>query len=182
MSRIGKRKIVFNDNVKVHLSGDSLLLSSDKGEMKISIPPELKINLSDNSLLCDRINDEKKSRALQGLVARIINTRMDDLSNGFKKTLEFKGTGFRARVENGKLILSMGFSHEIELGIPEGVEVSVVKNQIVISGSHRNLIGEFAARVREVRPPEVYKGKGIRYIDEHVRRKAGKAAQTVGAK
>lgn len=182
MSRIGKRKIMFNDNVVVHLNGDSLLLSSKKGEMKISIPSELKINLSDGSILCDRINDEKKSRALQGLVARIIRTRIDDLSNGFKKTLEFKGTGYRARVENGKLILNMGYSHEIEIGIPEEVEVSVVKNHIDISGSHRNLIGEFAARVREVKPPEVYKGKGIRYIDEHIKRKAGKAAQSAGVK
>src|SRR3989339_306178 len=178
MSRIGKRKIAINEKVKVRLDPGSLLLSSDKGEMKISIPPELTINLSDNSLLCERINDEKKSRALQGLVARIIKTRIDDLSNGFKKVLEFKGTGYRARVENGKLILGMGYSHEIELDIPEGIEVSVVKNQIIIFGSHRNLIGDFAARVRDVRPPEVYKGKGIKYAGEHVRRKAGKAAQS----
>jgi large subunit ribosomal protein L6 len=182
MSRIGKRAIKVVPEVKSEILGRTITITSDRGSISFDIPAELSISQNNGVIVCSRIKDDKRSRSLQGLFSRLITTRIADLGGGFKKKLEFKGTGYRARVEGDKLILNMGFSHEVSVAIPKGLNVNVVKNTIVCEGFDRSAVGDFAAKVREVRLPEVYKGKGIKYDFENIRRKTGKAAQTTGAK
>lgn len=176
MSRVGNRPIKINDGVTLEIKPGLAVLKSSKGEVSVNLPTEIEIKSDDQFINVTRANDSKFARSQHGLVARLIRNGMQGLSEGIKKVLEFKGTGYRAKVENGKLILSMGYSHDIELEIPAGVEASVVKNTIVVTGFEASVVGNFAAKVREVRPPEVYKGKGIKYSEEVIRRKDGKVA------
>lgn len=176
MSRVGNRPLAIKEGVTLEIKAGEVVIKSNKGEIAINVPSDIEVKKNDNIILVSRTNNSKFARSQHGLVARLIRNGIEGLSAGIKKTLEFKGTGYRARVENGRLILNMGYSHEIELSIPQGVEVSVVKNSIIIVGYEASIVGNFAAKVREVRPPEVYKGKGIKYSEETIRRKDGKVA------
>lgn len=178
MSRVGKRPIQFGSKINVANNDGNIVISSNNQTIKYNLPKELNIDIKDTYIEITRKKDDKMSRAMHGLYARLINNAIVGLQEGIKKTLSFKGTGYRAKVESGKLILNMGYSHEIQLSIPEGLNVSVVKNSINVEGFDAQIVGNFSATIREVRRPEVYKGKGIKYENEIIKRKDGKAAQS----
>lgn len=178
MSKIGKRPIQIPDGVNLEIDGQHIKASADGKELSLIMPDCISAAKNDNILNVSRKNEEKQSRAMHGLFARLISNIITGVKEGFTRTLEFKGTGYRASVNGNELVLWMGYSHEIKLQVPEGLETKVVKNSIIVSGIDKHKVGQFAAIIRDVRPPEVYKGKGIKYIEEHIRRKAGKTASS----
>ena len=180
MSRAGNKPIKINEGIKVTIEDGLVSVSSEKGKQRVKILKEIVVEKKTDGILVTRTSDTPEFRAKHGLVARLIKNAISDLTEGVSKDLEFVGTGYKARTEGDKLVLSMGYSHDVVLQIPNGITVEIKKNTIHINGFDRTLVGEFAANVRGVRPPEVYKGKGIRYSTELVKRKAGKAAQAVG--
>ncbi len=180
MSRAGNRPIKIDEGVKVTIDSDKVNVVAEKGSLGIKILPGIVVKEVDGNVVVTRNSDEPDLRAKHGLIARLIKNAIEDLKNGVKKDLEFVGTGYRAKTKNEILVLTMGYSHDIELQIPKDMTATVKKNTITIEGSSRADVGEFAAKVREVRPPEVYKGKGIKYAGEQIKRKAGKAAQAAG--
>lgn len=182
MSRIGARAIKVEQGVQVSLDGNQISIKSERGQINFNIPKKISVNIDNNRILLTRVDNSKDSKALHGMSARIITNMIFDTKNGAIKKLEFKGTGYRAKVEDGKVILNMGYSHQVELPIPEEINVSIVKNIISVEGIDRARVGQFAAQIREIRPPEVYKGKGIKYQNESIKKKAGKAAQAAIAK
>ena len=178
MSRIGIRPIQILEGVNVSQNDKVLDVESNIGKISLSIPDSIILEIKDNKIVYRRENESRTTRAMHGTIARTTRNAISDVKDGYVKTLTFKGTGYRARTENNVLILSMGYSHESKLIIPEEIKVSVVKNSIAVEGINRSAVGDFAAKVREIRPPEVYKGKGICYNDENIRRKAGKTASS----
>jgi len=176
MSKIGKRPITIPEGVNIEQSDNILAVSANSNKLELGIPRETKVEIKDGKILVSRVNDSKPAKEKHGLIARLIANMIEGVKDGFNKDLTFTGTGYRAAVAGNELVLNMGYSHEIKLAIPEGIEVKVVKNTITVSGINKEKVGQFAAKVREVRPPEVYKGKGIKYKEEHIRRKAGKTA------
>lgn len=176
MSKIGKRPITIKDGVTLTIEGSKLTATSGEKKLELVMPEMITAKIVDNNLLVERVNDSITARAMHGLYARLASNIITGVSDGFNKELTFTGTGYRVAVNGRELLLNMGYSHEIKLDIPEGLEAKVVKNTITISGIDKAKVGQFAAIVREVRPPEVYKGKGIKYKEEHIRRKAGKTA------
>jgi large subunit ribosomal protein L6 len=176
MSKIGKRPIQIKEGVAVTLIDSKIFAEANNNKIELTLPPEIKVAISESQVRVERINDSKVARSLHGLYARLIDNMIVGVKDGFVKELTFTGTGYRAAIQGQNLVLNMGYSHEISLPVPDGLEVKVVKNSILISGISKAQVGQFAAIVRDVRPPEVYKGKGIKYKDEHIRRKAGKTA------
>lgn len=182
MSRIGNRPIKIIDGVNVVLQDNNVVVSSEKGQLNFELPHRIKAKISDGSIVLSRTSNDKNTSALHGLSARIISNTIRDAKEGYKKVLEFKGTGYRVKIENDTIILNVGYSHEIKLDIPNGINATIVKNKIYIEGMNRETVGQFSAQVRDVRPPEPYKGKGIKYEGEIIKKKAGKAAQTTTGK
>lgn len=180
MSRIGKRPIKILEGIKIEKNNDKVLVSSGDSKREIKILPNIKIDIRDDKVLVTRDKEDKQTVSYHGLIGRSIENAQNDLKRGVKKELEIIGTGYRAKVEGDKLVLTVGYSHDINKTIPEGVKVEVKKNDIIIEGNNKQIVGEFAANIRDVRPPEVYKGKGIKYKEELIKKKAGKAAQAVG--
>ena len=178
MSRVGRKKIIIPDGVGVQISGRDVEIKSSKGSEKFLLPEGISAQISNKEIHVARSANTKILRSLHGTATRVIGNKITGLSVGFKKILEYKGVGFTAAVEGNKLLLRVGFSHQLSLDIPERLKVTVVKNTIVIEGTDCELVGEFAAKVRELKKPEVYKGKGIKYQGEFIKKKAGKAAQT----
>jgi large subunit ribosomal protein L6 len=176
MSKIGKRPVVILEGVSVENVNGHISVSHNSNKMEMDLPREVSIEIADGQVIVNRINDSKPARAKHGLIARLINNMIEGVKVGFTKELQFTGTGYRAAVSGRDVLLNMGYSHEIKLEIPEGLEVKIVKNSITVSGVDKQAVGQFAAIIRKVRPPEPYKGKGIKYKDEHIRRKAGKTA------
>ncbi|MBR5279796.1 MAG: 50S ribosomal protein L6 [Clostridia bacterium] len=176
MSRIGKQPVVVPAGVTVALSeGNVLEVKGPKGSLKNTFHPTMIIKVEGNAITVARPSDDKFERSLHGLTRSMIQNMVDGVTNGFKKQLEINGVGYRALLQGKTLVLHLGYSHTIEMTPPEGVSVEVPNaNQIIVSGSDKQMVGEFAAKVRSKRPPEPYKGKGIKYSDEHVRRKEGK--------
>lgn len=182
MSRIGKRPIKILEGVEVSINENIVTAKSEKGQASFKVPNGIAVFIDNGQVILNKNKDTKILRALHGTSARIVKNIIHDVKNGYKIALEFKGTGYRVKTENNSLILNMGYSHEISLAIPEGLNVSVLKNKIIIEGVDRTQTGQFAAIVRAVRLPEVYKGKGIKYETENIKKKAGKAAQTTTGK
>lgn len=176
MSKIGKRPIAIKEGINVNLDNNKVSVNAGDKKLELELPREVKVKIEDGNIIVDRINDTKIARSMHGLYARLIGNLVTGVSEGFTKELTFTGTGYRASVQGKELVLNMGYSHEVKIAIPEGLEVKVVKNSILTTGIDKAKVGQFAAIVREVRPPEVYKGKGIKYKEEHIRRKAGKTA------
>jgi len=176
MSKIGKKPIKLPENATANVSDGTINLSANGKSKILEIPSVITVKVDDGLIKVSRKGDDKEAKSLHGLVARLINNTIVGLTSGYEKKLAFTGTGYRASVVGRDLILIMGYSHDVKLPIPEGLEVTVVKNNIVIKGEEKEEVGHFAAVVRNVRPPEPYKGKGIRYSDEIIKRKAGKAA------
>lgn len=178
MSRIGKLPIVVPAGVKVGYSNKEVSVEGPKGKLKLSVRPEIDIETNGNEISVVRKSDEKLDKSLHGLYRVLVNNMVVGVSKGFEKKLEINGTGFKANVAGKKLVLNLGYSHPVELEIPEGIKITVEENtKLTISGVDKHLVGHIASVIRDKRPPEPYKGKGIKYIDEVIRRKAGKASK-----
>lgn len=179
MSRIGKKPIEIPDDVEIKITERLVKIKGPKGEMSKEIPLEIGIEIKDKKILLNPKRKTKKSGALWGLTRSLLYNDVKGVTEGFEKELELIGIGYRASMEKEKLlVLEVGFSHKVEIEVPEGIDVSVKKNIITISGIDKQKVGEVAAKIRKIRPPEPYKGKGIRYMGEKVRRKEGKRAAT----
>lgn len=177
MSRIGKQPVVVPDGVEVKLNENILTIKGPKGELTQEIHPSVAIEQKDNEILVTvKKPDEKSQRALWGLFRKLIDNMVIGVSEGFTKQLEVNGVGFKAVIQGKVLNLQLGFSHPIEYSFPEDIDIVVEKNLITVTGPDKQKVGQTAAEIRAFKKPEPYKGKGIKYIDEIIRRKAGKAA------
>lgn len=178
MSRIGKKPVVIPAGVEVKLDGNTVTVKGAKATLTQTVNPAITVEVEGNEVLLSRPNDAKENRSLHGLYRALINNMVVGVSEGFKKELDVNGVGYRAAVNGKKLVLTVGYSHPVEMDIPEGLTVECPNpNKIVVSGADKQQVGQYAAEVRKKRPPEPYKGKGIKYADEHIRRKEGKAGK-----
>ncbi|MBI2640773.1 MAG: 50S ribosomal protein L6 [Candidatus Sungbacteria bacterium] len=180
MSRIGKNPIPIPEGVTVNVSDSYVSVKGPKGELKRAFHPWLHAEVKDSMIVVTVKEATKKSSALWGLFRMLIANMVEGVSKGFEKKLEFEGIGYRAVVEGDTLVMQLGFSHPVRLKAPAGIQILVEKNVIKVSGTNKELVGETAARIRALKPPEPYKGKGIRYQGEVIRRKAGKKAVAAG--
>ena len=178
MSRIGKRPVALPSGVNVSQKGEVLEVKGPKGTLSERLPAAIGVEIGDGEVRFSRADEAKESRALHGLARALVANMVTGVTEGFAKELEIHGVGYRADVAGKKLKLAVGFSHPVEMDIPEGISVSVQENKVRVEGANRQHVGHFASLIRSLRPPEPYKGKGIRYADEHVRRKVGKAGAT----
>ncbi len=176
MSRVGRKAVEIPSGVSVTQKGVTLEVKGPKGTLSEALPQQVKVEIAGGQVRFTRPDDEKPTRALHGLARATVQNMVVGVTQGFTRELEIHGVGYRAEVKGKTLNLTLGFSHPVEMPIPEGLQVSVAENKIKIEGANRHQVGQFASNVREVRPPEPYKGKGVRFVDEHVRRKVGKAA------
>lgn len=175
MSRIGKKSIEIPDGVKVIAESAVVKMESSKGSLFLNIPNGIKAEVDNNRIVVTRAADNKLYFMKHGLIRALLNNMVIGLSQGFNKELEIQGVGFKAELKGKKLVLNLGFSHSIEFNIPEGIIIEVPKpTSIIIKGVDKQLVGEVAAEIRAFYKPEPYKGKGIRYVGEYVRKKAGK--------
>ena len=178
MSRIGKKPITIPAGVDVKLNGSEVTVKGPKGELKNTFSAEMNIAIEGNEIIVTRPSDVKEHRALHGLTRTLIANMVEGVTNGYTKQLEVNGVGYRVQKQGTNLVMNLGFSHQVIMPEIPGITVEVPgPNSIIISGPDKQKVGQFAAEVREKRPPEPYKGKGIKYIDEHIRRKEGKAAK-----
>lgn len=178
MSRIGNAIIIIPAGVTVEKSGNSISVTGPKGALSLDIPAAIKVEIAGDKLAVKRKDDQKKVRALHGLTRSLIANMIIGVTEAWKKDLELVGVGFRAQAGGDKLTLNVGFSHPVEIIAPAGVNFEVTDNtKIKISGADKQLVGQVAANVKKVRVPDVYKGKGIRYTGEYLRKKVGKSAK-----
>ena len=176
MSRIGRKPIAVPAGVDVTIDGSTVTVKGAKGTLTHTVHENMSVTKEGNEIIVTRPNDDKEYRSLHGLTRTIIANMVEGVSNGFKKELEINGIGYRAAMQGSQLVLNIGYSHQVFMDQPEGIKIEVPSaNKIVISGPDKQKVGQFAAEVREKRPPEPYKGKGIKYVDEVIRRKEGKA-------
>ena len=179
MSRIGKAPIPLPDKVKVTYAAPDISVQGPKGTLSMKVPDLVKLDIDDSKIQVSAQSTHRKSRAMHGLVRSLINNMVVGVTDGFTKSLEIQGVGYRAEADNKNLTLNVGYSNPVVLPIPEGISIEVEKNTTIhVRGSDKQQVGEIAAQIRRVRKPEPYRGKGIRYVGEQIRRKAGK----VGAK
>jgi large subunit ribosomal protein L6 len=175
MSRIGKMPIAVPKSVKIELEDGSVRVSGPKGSLERQVPAQISVVQDDDSLRVERSSDEPTHRSLHGLTRSLIANMVTGVTDGFTRRLEVNGVGYRAAVSAGNLVLQVGYSHPVLYPAPPGITFAVQGNAITISGADKELVGEVAAQIRRVRKPEPYKGKGIKYAEEVIRRKAGKA-------
>ena len=181
MSRIGNKPITIPAGVTVNVNGNEVAVKGPKGELKNTFNADMAIALEGDVLTVTRPTDNKEHRALHGLTRTLIANMVEGVANGYSKTLEVNGVGYRAQKQGKNLVMNLGYSHQVIMEEVPGITIEVPNpNQIIISGADKQQVGQFAAEVREKRPPEPYKGKGIKYANEYIRRKEGKAAK--GAK
>ena len=177
MSRIGKKPVPIPKNVEVTVNGSTVKVKGPKGELSRTFVPQMKISVEDGAIVVERPSDEKTERALHGLTRALIANMVQGVTEGFRKTLEIVGVGYRAEKKGKNLVVNVGYSHPVEYPEPAGITFTTPQpTVIVIEGIDKQKVGQVAAELREFRPPEPYKGKGIRYQGEQVRRKAGKTA------
>ena len=175
MSRIGKKPVVIPKGVTVQVQGNTVAVKGTRGELRRSLHPEMKLALANDKFTVERPSEEKRHKALHGLTRTLVQNMVEGVSKGFSKTLEIQGVGYKAEAKPYGVNLIVGFSHPVKYEAPKGIKISVDNNVVVkIEGADKELVGQVAAELRSVRPPEPYKGKGIRYQGEQVRRKAGK--------
>ncbi len=179
MSRIGKMPVNVPAGVEVEIKGNDLRVKGPKGEMNRTFLPQVSIAMEGQQLVVTRASDEPLARALHGTTRALVYNMVTGVSTGFTKTLEIQGVGYRAEMDGNKLVLHVGYSHPVVFDPPEGIsyDADAKTRQVFVHGSDKELVGQVAADIRKVRPPEPYKGKGIRYLGEHVRRKSGKAGK-----
>ena len=178
MSRIGKAPITIPAGVEVKLNGNDVTVKGPKGELSYTHHADITVAVEGETLTVTRPTDNKEHRAMHGLTRTLIANMVTGVTEGYKKTLDINGVGYRAQKQGNNLVMNLGYSHQVIIPEVPGITIEVPSaNQIVISGADKQLVGQFAADVRKKRPPEPYKGKGIKYSDEHIRRKEGKAAK-----
>lgn len=179
MSRIGKMPIILPDGVKVTIDKNHVVVSGKKGNLVQSFRPEMAIAIDDGVLTVERPSDSNQNRAYHGLTRALLNNMVVGVSEGFERRLEVEGVGYRAEMKGKNLVLNVGYSHPVEMEAPKDVSFEVENRGklIIVQGIDKQVVGEICAQIRKVRPPEPYKGKGIRYQGEYVRRKAGKAGK-----
>lgn len=175
MSRIGRMPVEIPSGVDVKVDGQNVTVKGPKGTLTQTFHSNMKIEKADATLVVTRPNDEKQNRALHGLTRALINNMVTGVTKGFEKNLEIVGVGYRAQKQGKKLVMTLGYSHPVEMEEPQGITIDVPsQDKIIIRGSDKQLVGEIAAKIREMRPPEPYKGKGIKYAGEIIIRKEGK--------
>ena len=178
MSSIGNRVLQIPTGVTVTVDNNLVSVKGPKGELNTNIPEDIKVEVKDNTLVVARVNELIPTKQLHGTTNANLNNMMIGVSKGFEKSLEIIGVGYRFNQKGNTLVINAGYSHPVELQIPEGIKLELKSNtEILLSGIDKSLVGEFAANIRKVRKPEPYKGKGIRYVGEYVRRKEGKKAK-----
>jgi len=178
MSRIGKAPVLVPDGVQVKIDNNTITATGPLGTNTITIRPEIIVRQEDNTIFIERANDERKTRALHGLSRTLVSNLVNGVKTGFSKNLEIQGVGYRAAKEGNVIILSLGYSHPVKIDPPPGIDIKLEGNtKLTVFGSDKQLVGDIAALIRSKRPPEVYKGKGVRYQGEVVRKKAGKTGK-----
>ena len=178
MSRIGRLPVAIPAGVEVKIAeGNVVTVKGPKGTLERALPTEMEIKVEDGHVVVTRPNDLKKMKALHGLTRSLIHNMVIGVSEGYKKVLEVNGVGYRAAKQGNKLTLNLGYSHPVEMIDPEGIESAVDGNKITVSGISKEKVGQYAAEIRDKRRPEPYKGKGIKYADEVIRRKVGKTGK-----
>lgn len=183
MSRVGRLPIPLPQGVAVDIRGSEVAVKGPKGELHRSFHPAMTITLSDDNLIVSRPSDQRPYRALHGLTRSLLANMVEGVDKGFEKVLDIVGVGYRAQKSGDKLVLQVGYSHAVEISPPLGIELLTEgANRIRVLGIDKELVGDVAAKIRAVRPPDAYKGKGIRYSGERIRLKAGKAGRAIGKK
>lgn len=178
MSRIGKNPIIIPENVTIELVDQKVTVKGPKGELSENFNDKVKVTKKENELIVDPVEKDPKDKSILaswGMTRKLIQNMVDGVTNGFTRKLIIEGVGYRAQMQGNKLVLSLGYSHPVEMEVPAGLKVEVQDNvNIMVSGINRYQVGQFSALIREKRKPEPYKGKGVRYEDEHIKRKVGK--------
>ncbi|MBP3200886.1 MAG: 50S ribosomal protein L6 [Lachnospiraceae bacterium] len=178
MSRIGKKPITILNGVTVDINGNEVTVKGAKGTLKRAFVPEMKITMNDGHITVERPNDEKRNKSLHGLTRTLINNMIIGVTNGYEKTLEINGVGYKAAKQGKNLNLNLGYSHPVVFTDPEGIETQVPDERtIIVKGIDKEKVGQYAAEIRAMRGPEPYKGKGIKYKEEHIIRKVGKTGK-----
>jgi len=179
MSRIGRLPVTIPAGVTVDIQGHTVLVKGAKGELTRTFDPEMDIKMEEGRVVVNRPSDQRRHRAVHGLTRALLNNMVLGVSQGFTRALDIQGVGYRAEMQGKSLVLHVGYSHPVVMEPPEGISFTVDKTGrlLTVLGSDKEMVGEIAARIRRVRPPEPYKGKGIRYLGERVRRKAGKTGK-----
>ncbi len=177
MSRIGRAPVYFDKAVQVTVNGDAVVVKGAKTSMTVKLRPQVKAKVEDGKIVLTRANEDTETRAYHGLYRALLQNAVVGVTKGWTRELDLNGVGYRANVAGKKLELTLGYSHPISYGIPDGIEIKVDKQtKIIVTGANRDLVGQVAAKIRGFRPPEPYLGKGVKYADERIRRKAGKSA------
>lgn len=183
MSRIGKVPIIIKEGITLTIQDKTVKISGPKGSFNYLLPDEIETKVANGKLIVSPKNELTESvKPIFGLVRATLANMIKGVFEGFEKKLELSGVGYRASVSGNNLMISVGFSHPVEVKAPENIKFSVAENVITVSGTDKTLVGDMAAKIRAIRPPEPYKGKGIKYLGEHIRRKVGKATKALGAK
>ncbi|MCK4904157.1 MAG: 50S ribosomal protein L6 [Candidatus Marinimicrobia bacterium] len=182
MSRIGKNPINITEGITLEINKKVVLIKSSKGIMEVDLYPEIKVSQKDNKIIVERLSNRRQIRAMHGTTRQLIASAVTGLSEGFTKELELIGVGYQAIMQGSRLVLKLGYSHDIIFEPPEDIVITANKNNITVTGYDKQLVGAVSAKIRSFRKPEPYKGKGIRYKGEHVRRKQGKTVGGVGEK
>ena len=178
MSRIGRLPVAIPAGVTVEVAENNVVtVKGPKGTLTKELPVEMEIKVEGEEVIVTRPSDLKKMKALHGLTRTLINNMVVGVTDGYEKVLEVNGVGYRAQKQGNKLVLALGYSHPVEMVDPDGIETSVDGNKIIVSGISKEKVGQYAAEIREKRAPEPYKGKGIKYVDETIRRKVGKTGK-----
>lgn len=177
MSRIGNAPIFIPDDAAIQVTGQSVSVKGPKGNLNVQIHPDISIKQEGDTVVVERASDEIKQRSLHGTMRQLIASAVNGVTQGFQKELEIRGVGYQASMQEKRLVLQLGYSHDIIFDPPEGIEIKTERTEITVSGINKQLVGEVAAKIRSFRKPEPYKGKGVRYKGEYVRQKQGK---TVG--
>lgn len=179
MSRIGRLPVNIPKGVDVRLEGSTVHVKGPKGEMTHTFPPQIQVGINDGVLEVQRASDDRMARSLHGMTRALISNMVTGVSTGFEKILEINGVGYRAEVQGKNLVLNVGYSHPVVVEPPEGIsfETDAKTRQVKVMGFDKQMVGQVAADIRKIRPPEPYLGKGIKYLDEKIRRKAGKAGK-----
>ena len=180
MSRIGNAIIIVPKEAVVTITGNSVVVKGPKGELTMTVPAGITVTDKEGTITVTRKGEDKAMRSLHGYVRAELSNSVTGVTKGWTRTLELSGVGYRAAVTGADLTLNLGFSHPVTVTPPEGIQFAVNENKIVVSGRDKQLVGQVAASIREIKKPEPYKGKGIKYQGEHIRKKAGKAAKAIG--
>ena len=178
MSRIGNKPITVPEGVEVTLNGNHITVKGPKGTLEKELHKNMAVSIEGNEITVKRPDDEAFNRSLHGLTRTLINNMIEGVLHQYTRTLEVNGVGYRAQLKGKKLVMNLGYSHPVEMDAPEGITFEVPNpNQIIVKGIDKEVVGQTAAVIRSKRPPEVYRGKGIKYVDEHIRRKEGKTGK-----